>query len=314
MISNQVVDMLNMGVVILDADLRIRYWNIWMAMHSGLDKEKVVGRSLIELFPDLNNPLFLRSVKSVLAFGNYYFFSQKLHRYLIPMKTSGAFPIEFGNMQQNGAAYPIRDENNAITHICITIQDVTEVAAYEKILMENNLKDSLTGAYNRRFLTARLTEEFERRLRYARSLSLMMLDIDHFKAVNDTYGHQCGDAMLKAVCETISVELRKLDMLVRYGGEEFCCLLPETDLPSALSMAERIRKTIASREFVYKDARIRMTVSIGVYELCADIDSPETLLRMADEALYKAKETGRNRVFSYSSRGCGGEVQQHSSP
>jgi diguanylate cyclase (GGDEF)-like protein len=298
MISNQVLDMLNMGVVILDTDLCIQYLNNWMTRQIVIDRKKIIGAKLIEVFPNLDNPLFLRSIKSVLTFGNYYFFSQRLHGYLIPMKPSGAFPTQFKFMQQSCTAYPIRNDNNAIHQICITIQDVTEIAAYEQILLGINLKDSLTGAYNRLFLTTRLADEFERHRRYSRTLSLLMLDIDHFKNINDTYGHQCGDFTLKAICETISAVLRKADMLVRFGGEEFCCLLPETDLRSALIMAERIRKTIEEKEFHFNDALIRITVSLGVREFHGDIDSPDTLLRTADEALYKAKKAGRNQVHS----------------
>ena len=290
--------MLNMGVVILDTDLCVQYWNNWMIRHIAIDRKMIVGAKLTEVFPNLDNPLFLRSIKSVITFGNYYFFSQRLHRYLIPMKPTGAFPTQFKFMQQSCTAYPIRDENNAVHQICITIQDVTEIAAYEKILLDINLKDSLTGAYNRLFLTTRLQEEFERHRRYSRTLSLIMLDIDYFKKVNDTYGHQCGDFILKSVCETITAILRKVDMLVRFGGEEFCCLLPETDLQSALIMAERIRKSIEKKEFSCNNTIIRITVSLGVHEFRGDIDSPDTLLRTADEALYRAKEAGRNQVFS----------------
>ena len=291
--------MLNMGVVILDTDFCVQYWNNWMSMHTAIDREKIIGAKLTEVFPSLNNPQFLRCVKSVMTFGNYYFISQRLHRYLIPMKPTGAFPTRFKFMQQSCTAYPIRDENNTIHQICITIQDVTEMAAYEKILLEINLKDSLTGAYNRRFLTTRLSEEFERHRRYSRTLSLLMLDIDYFKKINDTYGHQCGDFILKGMSETITAMLRKVDMLVRYGGEEFCCLLPETDLQSALILAERIRKSIEGKKFQFGDAVIRITVSLGVQEFSGNIDSPDTLLRMADEALYKAKEAGRNQVWGY---------------
>jgi diguanylate cyclase (GGDEF)-like protein len=201
-------------------------------------------------------------------------------------------------MQQSGTAYPIRDEHNAISHICITVQDVTEIATCEQALIEMNLHDGLTGAYNRRFLTLRLSEEFERHRRYSRSLSLLMLDIDYFKNINDIYGHQCGDYILKAVCDTVNAVLRKVDLLIRFGGEEFCCLLPETDLHAALFIAERIRKSIADRTFHYNGAEIRLTVSIGVHEFRGDIDSSDALLKKADEALYKAKETGRNKVFS----------------
>lgn len=295
---SQVFDMLNMGMVIVDRDLRVRYWNNWMSMHSGINREKVVGFNLLDAFPNLNNPSFTRNLKSILTFGNYYFFSQKLHGYLFPMKTAGTFKGQFDMMQQSGAAYPIRGEDNRITHICITVQDVTDIVTYENALIEMNMRDGLTGAYNRRFLTMRLTEECERHKRYERSMSLLMLDIDYFKNINDVYGHQCGDFILKAVCDTITSVLRKVDLLVRYGGEEFCCLLPETDSVAANATAERIRQTIARHVFTYNSDEIHITVSIGVHEFSGDLDSSNALLKKADEALYMAKNAGRNQVFS----------------
>ncbi len=298
MTINHVFDTVNLGVVILDKQMRVQYWNNWMAVHSGYTKERMIGANLVEIFPNLNEPAFLRSFKSVLKFGNFYYFSQKLHRFLFPMKTFSSFQSDYEYMQQSCSLCPIRDDSNAITHICITVQDVTEIANYEKKLIELNMRDSLTGAYNRRFLTRRLDEEFERHKRYERSLSLLMIDIDHFKNVNDTYGHQIGDCILKSVASEISHTLRKVDLLVRYGGEEFCCILPETGLESALVLAERIRSTIEQKEHEFDPLKIRITISIGVHEFKGNLDSADTLLRKADEALYLAKEAGRNQVIA----------------
>ncbi|MDI9569539.1 MAG: diguanylate cyclase [Pseudomonadota bacterium] len=297
MIFKQVVDMANIGIVILDRELYVRHWNNWMAMRTGIAKEKILGVHLFDHFPNLDNPRFLRNVKSTLTFGNYLFFSQKLHHYLFPMPAEGSLNMRFDKMQQSCTSYPLRDEDNRITHVCITVQDVTAIAAYEAKLLDMNLRDSLTGAYNRRFLAARLKEEIDRHKRYGRTLSLLMLDIDYFKNVNDTYGHHCGDSVLKSICEVISAMLRNVDLLIRFGGEEFCCLLPETDLAAAMILAERIRKSIEQEVFRFEGREIRLTVSLGVHELHADHDSPESLLRNADKALYRAKETGRNCVF-----------------
>lgn len=298
MTIHQVFDTLNLGIVILDKEMRVQYWNNWMAVHSGHSKESITGANLVEVFPNLNEPTFLRSFKSVLKFGNFYYFSQKLHRYIFPMKTISSFRSDYEFMQQSCSMCPIRNEQDAITHICITVQDVTQLADYERRLVEMNLKDSLTGVYNRRFLTRRLDEEFERHRRYARSLSLLMIDIDHFKQVNDTYGHQIGDAVLKSVATEISFIIRKLDLLVRYGGEEFCCILPETNLDSALIIAERIRRNIEKKVHEFDQLNVQITVSIGVHEFQGDLDSADTLLKKADEALYLAKEAGRNQVIA----------------
>ena len=201
-------------------------------------------------------------------------------------------------MQQSCSICPVRDEKNVITHVCITVQDVTEIASYEQKLIDMNLRDSLTGAYNRRFMTNRLDEEFERHRRYSRSLSLLMIDIDHFKTINDTYGHLCGDIILKSVANGISSILRKVDLLVRYGGEEFCGILPETNLDSAMILAERIRRTVEKQDHLFHGEVVKITVSIGVHEFSGDLESPDFLLKKADEALYAAKMAGRNQVIA----------------
>lgn len=298
MIFAQIFHMVNIGIVVLDSDLRIKHWNRWMALHSGISEEEIVGAGIFAFFPNLNTPRFLRSCKSVLTFGNFSFFSQKLHRYLFPFKPVSSFGSKFDHMQQSCTMGPIRDEANAIKYLFISVQDVTEVVAYEQGLLETSMRDSLTGTYNRRYLEVYLKQEFEKNKRYSRGLSLVMLDIDFFKGVNDAYGHQCGDYILKCIAVEIGSAIRRVDFLARYGGEEFCCLLPETELEKALCVAERIRETIASRTFHYRDQRIQTTVSLGVSELREGVESADILLKLADEALYEAKRRGRNMVVT----------------
>jgi diguanylate cyclase (GGDEF)-like protein len=298
MILAQILESLSLGVVVLDSELNVSHWNRWMVLHSGITSESILGKSILEFFPNLNNPRFLRSCKAVLAFGNFTFFSQKLHRYLFPFKPVSSFGADIDYMQQSCVMGPLRDENNSINHLYITIQDVTEVVAYERRLLEMNMEDSLTGAYNRRFLDVFVQREFERHKRYATPFSVIMMDIDFFKAVNDEYGHQCGDFLLKGIAAEIAGSIRKVDFLARYGGEEFCCLLPETTLPKAVFVAERIRKNIAQKEFEYDGNKIKLTISAGVTTLRGGIDSVEGLIGKADEALYTAKRQGRNKVIS----------------
>ncbi len=295
-----VFDMLNMGIVILDAEYRIRYWNDWMAMNSRNPAAEMLDRNIFDVYPNLNQPVFLRSFKSVFTFGNFYFFSQKLHGHLFPIKVVSSFQTSFEYMQQSCTLCPLREgDGPQVTHICITVQDVTDVAAYEKILVEMTHRDSLTGTYNRRYFTNRLKEEFERHRRYKRPMSMLMIDIDHFKAVNDTYGHPCGDHILKSVCGTVQSALRRVDILARYGGEEFCCILPETGFENSMILADRIRALVESAVYTYEGQDIRVTVSIGVPGTPEPGDSPDTFLKCADDALYKAKETGRNVVVSF---------------
>jgi diguanylate cyclase (GGDEF)-like protein len=295
---SQIFDSVNLGLVILDTDLKVRYWNRWMESHSGIQAERLIGSPLFDFFPSLNTPKFHRSSKSVLTFGNFAFFSQKLHHFLFPFKTDSSFDSQFEHMQQSCSMGPLRDDANAITGLYLTVQDVTELAAYEHRLMEMNMRDGLTGVYNRRFLEKRLEEECARHARYSRVFSVIMFDIDFFKKVNDTYGHLCGDLILKGISGKIASLIRKTDFLARYGGEEFCCLLPETGLAAAALLAERFRKIIAEMKHEYQGTEITVTISLGVAEMVPELSSPDALLKKADESLYEAKRTGRNRVVA----------------
>ncbi|NTV50451.1 MAG: GGDEF domain-containing protein [Geobacteraceae bacterium] len=294
----QVFDTVNFGLVVLDRDIKIQYWNRWMAMHSGLPSEQIIGEPLFDFFPHLNTPGFNKNCKAVLSFGNFAFFSQKLHRFLFPFKPDSSFGYRFDLMQQSCTMGPLRSDDNSISGLFLIVQDVTELATYEQKLVEMNTKDVLTGIYNRRFLESRLQEEFERHRRHSHPLSLIMIDIDFFKKVNDNYGHQCGDAVLQAVAGKTSSVIRKTDFVARYGGEEFCCLLPETSVTAAEIVAENIRTHIEQIENIFEGNTIKVTISLGISGLM-DKDSPETLLKRADDALYQAKHSGRNRFVRF---------------
>jgi diguanylate cyclase (GGDEF)-like protein len=163
--------------------------------------------------------------------------------------------------------------------------------------------DPLTGCYNRGYMNELLPREIKRALRYRRPLSVAMCDIDHFKTVNDTYGHQYGDQVLKIFVKSISELIRAdTDWLARYGGEEFLLVLPETKLENAFGLAERLRKHIAQKVIESIEEKVSITASFGVTGFNAsnppsDI-SPETLINVADDYLYAAKKAGRNKVIS----------------
>ncbi len=170
---------------------------------------------------------------------------------------------------------------------------------YSKILEEHELvlqklatKDMLTGAYNRWKFLEDFESEFERARRYNYPISLVMFDIDHFKKVNDTYGHDAGDRVLRKIAKIVKDNIRKVDALVRWGGEEFIIFLPNTDKKGAEVLAEKIRKKIENTVF---DEVGKVTVSFGVAEL-EKSDTIDDLLKRVDEVLYRAKRLGRNRV------------------
>jgi diguanylate cyclase (GGDEF)-like protein len=292
----QIFDTINLGLVIMDRDLQVRYWNRWMSRCSKIAPEAILGRRIFDHFPTLQvHQSFQRNCKSVLAFGSYAFFSQKLHRYLFPFPPASAFEVSFEQMQQSCTMGPLRDASRAITGIFLTVEDMTENAANEQRLVEMNSKDALTGVYNRRYLETRIREEFSRHRRYARRLTLVMFDIDHFKAVNDNHGHACGDYILQAVAGAIAGRIRLSDCLARYGGEEFSCLLQETDLNSGMRLAERFRCQIEEMVHEFMGIQVQVTISLGVSEL-RDDDTLEQFVKRADEAMYRAKTGGRNRV------------------
>ncbi|MGC4000928.1 MAG: diguanylate cyclase [Anaeromyxobacter sp.] len=173
-------------------------------------------------------------------------------------------------------------------------------------LTEQATTDELTSLKNRRAFDERLNEEFRRAQRYADPVSLIMVDLDHFKQVNDRFGHPFGDVVLRGAAEQIRASTRDPDICARYGGEEFAVILPKTHLSGALAVAERIWKALGAREFPLPPAApgapglLKVTASIGIaFYPSKDITSPELLLRFADEALYQAKRAGRNTICLY---------------
>ena len=160
------------------------------------------------------------------------------------------------------------------------------------------ITDALTGLYNRHYLNTHLGNMVKQALKNGKQLALMMLDVDHFKAVNDTYGHDVGDMILKQLSAIIIQQSRSAELASRFGGEEFVILMPETPPQAALLAASRMREVVEATPFTINDGgdTIHKTVSIGVASLHPDGDSAESLLKRADEALYEAKNSGRNKV------------------
>ena len=157
--------------------------------------------------------------------------------------------------------------------------------------------DPLTGIYNRRFGLGRLHEEFGRAVRVTAPLGVLMLDIDHFKAVNDTYGHLVGDRVLKSVCTIVRSSLREGDVLLRYGGEELLTVMPAASADDLRQMGERLRQAVEDSAVADGDKTVRVTLSAGGAAYPSqNVEHEEGLVRLADEALYRAKEGGRNRV------------------
>lgn len=163
-----------------------------------------------------------------------------------------------------------------------------------------SITDSLTGLFNRRHAMLRMEDEILQKKRYGGHFSIILGDIDYFKKINDTYGHDCGDIVLKRVAAILKESSREQDMLSRWGGEEFLILLPMTDLEGAMILAERMRKAIEAEEIAYKGGTVRLTITLGVAEH-AEKEPLDSTIKRADTALYLGKDEGRNRVRTISS-------------
>jgi diguanylate cyclase (GGDEF)-like protein len=210
-------------------------------------------------------------------------------------------------MYQNITFLPLMGIDGNIRNIAIVIYDVTEAAVGKQKLEGANNElatlsrtDRLTQLNNRGYWEECLIAEYERYKRTSQPVTLIMFDIDHFKNVNDTYGHQAGDEVIRQTSRTLRRTIRKTDIAGRYGGEEFAVLLVDTSNENALILAERLRKRIEALTIEYEDMSIQFNISLGVSELNRDIKSYKDWIESADQALYYSKENGRNQTTVYS--------------
>ncbi|PHR23185.1 MAG: hypothetical protein COA36_17240 [Desulfotalea sp.] len=175
---------------------------------------------------------------------------------------------------------------------------IIETAHYETTLAKSH-HDSLTGLFNRNYFNEAYCQQVAKAKRYTEEFTILFLDIDNFKCVNDIYGHKCGDIVLKRIADIISEEKRDSDIAARFGGEEFILLLTHSDNISSFVFAERLRNTIAKEEFVFADKTFKITISGGVASFPFNSSNPEELIEMADTAMYLSKGAGKNRISHY---------------
>jgi two-component system cell cycle response regulator len=169
-------------------------------------------------------------------------------------------------------------------------------SGYHEEIYQMTIKDGLTEIYNKRFFLEALDREMSRAQRYGRELAILLFDIDHFKEVNDSYGHLAGDYVLQALARLVSTRARREEIFARYGGEEFVILLPETSKDGAMELAEQLRKRVESYTFIFEGEEILLTISIGVATMGRKAATPNDFIKMADKQMYKAKAEGRNCV------------------
>jgi diguanylate cyclase (GGDEF)-like protein len=300
--SKTITNKLNTGVLLLDSQLNIVMWNRFLEIHTNKKPEKVIGESVFSIFPELPKRWFERKVSGVIQLKTPSFCSWEQRHHLFELPHTR--PITTGSdfMAQNCTFFPL-EEDDAAGFVCILIEDVTDVCYYQTMLNKAmqelelaNRIDGLTQIFNRKHWEGCLEQEFSRARRYAHPLSLIMLDLDHFKLLNDTYGHQGGDKVLIEISNLVTSLLRLGDIFGRYGGEEFAVILPETNLQGAAEVAERLRKKISELSILFSEKTITTSISIGVAEMSKDDNNYEDLISNADVALYRAKSSGRDRL------------------
>ncbi|RKG65785.1 GGDEF domain-containing protein [Corallococcus exercitus] len=204
--------------------------------------------------------------------------------YLNDREVLQAQPLRSGDLVKvGGSIFKFLDGDNIETQYHETIYTLT-------------IADGLTGINNKRYFLEYLEREMGRSHRYQRTLSLMMFDIDHFKQINDVHGHLAGDHVLREMAQSIKRLVRREQCFARYGGEEFAVVMPEDGPDKARLFAEKIRKLVEDKRFVFEDKDIPVTISIGVAEVASEMSEPAQFIKVADANLYKAKKTGRNRV------------------
>jgi diguanylate cyclase (GGDEF)-like protein/PAS domain S-box-containing protein len=300
------LDHVDVGVFVLDRDCRVQAWNRFMATHSGVAARKIIGHSLFEHFPDLPRQWLLRKLESVIRLKGHAFSSWEHRPYLFRFAHNRPITGGIDCMRQNLTLMPVKDGADEVVAVVITLHDVTDAAIYQTRLNDANQQlqalsqlDGLTGLYNRRYWQEHLEEEFGRAQRYGTVFCLLMFDLDHFKRINDSYGHPGGDEVLRAVARRLSPLLRTTDLAGRYGGEEFAVLLPGTVEAGALVVAERIRAAMSSEPVQFEGREIPFTVSIGVAQFDSGCAGVTELIGRADGALYSAKHGGRDCVHAH---------------
>jgi diguanylate cyclase (GGDEF)-like protein len=306
-INSQIAHQLNTGVLVLDADFNVVIRNRFLQVHTDKVAGSILGKSIFQAFPELPERWLIRKLTSVLQLNTPTFCSWEQRHHLFELPHTRPITTDSEFMAQNCTFLPIEVDSQQ-KYICILIEDVTDVCHYQTQLQKTldelakmSRIDGLTQIYNRRHWQESLEQEYAKARRHDKKLSLIMLDLDYFKLLNDNYGHQCGDMVLIEVSALISKLLRVEDIFGRYGGEEFAIVLPETGLAGAMELAERICREVAQTSLYYNDKLLEVTISLGVAQLSNDESSYETLITHADSALYQAKAQGRNQVCSSAS-------------
>ncbi|MBN7826579.1 diguanylate cyclase [Bowmanella dokdonensis] len=294
---------IEVGIVVINRQFEVQIWNEFMHHHSGIVPSQIRDKSVLEFFPEIDRDWFKQKTDPVFKLKSPAFVIWEQRPYLFKFASYRPVTSATEIMYQNITLFPLASLSGEVEHLCVVVYDVTDevvskqrlAAANEKLQMMSRV-DGLTGLFNRRYWEECCQLEFKRCQRNQGSSSLMILDIDHFKKINDTCGHPAGDQVIRSLAQIIKQTVRETDIAGRYGGEEFTIVLPDTDAHNARQVAERVRQRAESAVVTHEGREIRFTISLGVSQFSASFKDHMTWVEHADQGLYQAKESGRNRT------------------
>lgn len=287
-ICTNIVAHIDDGIVVVDHDSLILLFNGGAEKIFGYRAAEVLGQHLNTLIPERFHVQHEIHVEEFSTDPQVIRGMGERSRQLFGRRKNGEeFLVSITNIKVGAKDHPA---------YAAIVRDISENKKTEEELLRLASTDPLTGALNRREFTALAERDALRAQRYNRPLSILMFDLDHFKRLNDTYGHAAGDKALQRFTTICCNALRTVDIFGRWGGEEFVALLPETDSAGAANIAERLRKSVADNSFEFGGHKIGFTVSIGIAQYRSTETSVEGPLSRADQAVYDAKKAGRNRI------------------
>jgi diguanylate cyclase (GGDEF)-like protein len=304
------LDNAQMGVLVLDTQGHLMYANQWICQRAGLVDSTWCGQLLTQVFPSLKDSYFEKALQRALSTGFASFLSNSLHPSPLPLFQAKSRRGADNLIKQSVHILPMGVVDTAQAgqrYVMVQISDMTQAVNRERLLKaqatvlhDQARVDALTGIGNRRYFDESLAQEYRTALREHTPLALLLVDLDHFKLYNDAYGHVKGDKALTLVADALRCAChRARDIAARYGGEELALILPETDLAGAGIVALELKKRIEDLNIQHlgNSPELHLTVSIGAAALpVKTVESPQGLIELADLALYRAKQTGRNRI------------------
>jgi len=295
---------IEVGIVVVDRHYQVQVWNLFMENHSNIAPSAIRDKSLFEHFPEIDETWLRAKAEPVFSLKSPVFVIWEQRPYLFRFGANRPITSPSQFMYQNITIFPLASLSGQVDQVCIVVYDVTDQAVSKQAVdnLNDELQrlsrvDGLTGIYNRRYWEEQFDREFKRNLRTPGESSVIMLDIDHFKKINDNYGHPAGDEVIRQLAQLIEDVSRETDICGRYGGEEFAILLPDTASANVMVLAQRIRASVEKLKIEYEQHTISFTVSLGIAQFNTAFGQHIQWLEEADKALYQAKKNGRNQVI-----------------